>query len=993
MQGEAGGTAVGCGSGINASQRDIAHRADTHVTTVGLQRGAVGHGDRTGAGLQVDRHGCATGGDIGVLQDGAARHQAGVAYRVEQVAAQGDVAGSAAGTEQDMVCGVDVARAVQGGDATSGGGHDQAAGADHVVLRCIGLLGSACIRIHHSAVGQHAFDRQRSRLAHGDGGGLAQVQPAAADIGAEGGHFEFEVVVRRTDGAGTGGSGAKFQLFGVDIDGRIGVINNAATSAGDADQTPWGGDIGLFGQGVASAISGHPSVEQAGSDGAAAMQADVAAVGLDHGVGIHGDGAARIRDLQVDATAGGTDIARCGEDLVATADQADVAAAAVQAVVERQRSGGHLKQQIATAHGADAVDGQDVACGAKQHDVGIVGAGQTALRSVVDQGQAGICGVNCRAARRDTKQCGANGRSTSPGGDRDDLAGAVTIGNVVNGSVLIDFPDQFGHTRFERAETRACSHPDSEVRPVNSHGQIREADTRHNHRREINRAIQIHIQHAGLAVHVHVHRVQRQAIGFGDVDAVGADSASARRIGRKGGHRGLKVVAPQAHAHCSIQQQAVGNDVDFGVVARADGITVKEAAAAGDDAHTARRTGIHFFKCDVASGGLQADIACGGAGHHCLCARLRHIDGVASGDVDGFAVGTGRQVGVLQQVMTGVHGDVASADGVGVQGDVAGSTASIQQQVAGGRDACCGGCSSIDRDTTDGGHQNQVTVGTYGGQVLLGIGDGGCVCASSVNAVHRQTQVGHGDSVTLGEVSATRLTPAAELCHRGFDAVHALANGGAGQQDQVGGCDVHRSVAQDVEHAASSSQNGDLACSLAAGRDFTQGDVAGAGCVADIAAGALAQSTIRHGDGVVGQQVDGHDAEACKDVGISRLLQDAVFGGQRDVAAGAADAGVEGEVGISGGIGAGFTRAEQDIACGADASCRAGRTAAHRDGAVGSYQNQVATRAGGQGGDQVFLLIGRGRGRGTCGTHALHGQTQVGDRDRIGLGDKSAAVG
>ena len=278
----------------------------------------------------------------------------------------------------------------------------------------------------------------------------------------------------------------------------------------------------MFGQGVASAIGGHPGIEQAGGDGAACMQADVAAIGLENGVGIHADGAARIRDLHIDATASGADIARCGEDLVAAADQADVAAAAVQAVVERQRSGGHLQQHIATAHRADAVGNQQVACATElQHDVGVVGAGQIALDGVVDQGQTGICGVNRGGARRDTKQCGANGRRTSPGGYRDDLASAVDIGGVVNGRVLIDFPDQFGHTRFERAETRTCGHPDSEVCPVNSHGQIGEADTRHNNRREINRPIQTHIQHAGLAVRVHVHGIQGQAIGFRHEHAVG----------------------------------------------------------------------------------------------------------------------------------------------------------------------------------------------------------------------------------------------------------------------------------------------------------------------------------------------------------------------------------------------------------------------------------------------------------------------------------------
>ena len=106
---QARGRAVGCGARVDAADRDVACRTETHIATLGLQRGAVSHGDCTGCGLQVDRHGGSAAGDVGVLQDGAARHHTGVAHGVKQRATQGDVAGSATGIEQDVVCSADVA--------------------------------------------------------------------------------------------------------------------------------------------------------------------------------------------------------------------------------------------------------------------------------------------------------------------------------------------------------------------------------------------------------------------------------------------------------------------------------------------------------------------------------------------------------------------------------------------------------------------------------------------------------------------------------------------------------------------------------------------------------------------------------------------------------------------------------------------------------------------------------------------------------------------
>ena len=351
--------------------------------------------------------------------------------------------------------------------------------------------------------------------------------------------------------------------------------------------------------------------------------------------------------------------------------------------------------------------------------------------------------------------------------------------------------------------------------------------------------------------------------------------------------------------------------------------------------------------------------------------------------------------------MTGIDGDVAGADGVGVQGDVTGIAACKQQQVAGGADASCGGGTRVDRDAASRGDQEQLAVGPCCRQVLLGVCRGGGCQASSGNTFDRQAQAVNRDIIALRQVGATRFRPGAELGHRCFDTVNTLTDGSAGHQDQVGGGDVHCGVAQDVEYAAGVGQDGDLACGLAASRDFTQGDIAGAGCVTHVAAGALRQSAVCHGDGVVGQQVDGHRAETGKDVGIGRVLQNAVFGCQRDVAARAGDAGVEGEVGIACRSLSRLTSAEQNVACGAGTCCLTGAAdghslaAIHGDGTVGGDQNQVAKvkRAGAQRRDKVLLFVDIGGGQTAVGAHARHGQTQVGDRDCIGLGDEGAAVG
>ena len=172
--------------------------------------------------------------------------------------------------------------------------------------------------------------------------------------------------------------------------------------------------------------------------------------------------------------------------------------------------------------------------------------------------------------------------------------------------------------------------------------------------------------------------------------------------------------------------------------------------------------------------------------------------------------------------MTGIDGDVAGADYVGVQSDVTAGNTRVQQQVACSADAICGTSNSaVNRDATCCGHQIQVAVGAHTGQVFLRICRGGRIAARCRNTVNSQTQVDHRHRIALCQVSATGLGPGAQLSYRGFNTVDALANGGARHQNQVGCGDIDRCVAQDVQNAADSGQNGHLAADLVAGADFT----------------------------------------------------------------------------------------------------------------------------------------------------------------------------
>ena len=110
----------------------------------------------------------------------------------------------------------------------------------------------------------------------------------------------------------------------------------------------------------------------------------------------------------------------------------------------------------------------------------------------------------------------------------------------------------------------------------------------------------------------------------------------------------------------------------------------------------------------------------------------------------------------------------------------------------------------------------------------------------------------------------------------------------------------------------------------------------------------MAQSPVCHGDGRIGLQINSFGCGAGKDVGINAVLRDVVFGQQGDVAAGAGDAGVQGQVGIDQRARCvartRLARAEQDVTGSADTGGGRGRTAIHRDGPTDGLQHQMSTR-------------------------------------------------
>ena len=169
--------------------------------------------------------------------------------------------------------------------------------------------------------------------------------------------------------------------------------------------------------------------------------------------------------------------------------------------------------------------------------------------------------------------------------------------------------------------------------------------------------------------------------------------------------------------------------------------------------------------------------------------------------------------------------------------------------------------------------------------------------------------------------------------------VATLANGGAGEQDQVGGADVYRVIACQVKDAAGGGNEGHLGAACA---HFTQGDVTRCGFQAHIAVGAANSGAIDHGDGCIGFQVNGRSCEQGADIAVGMVLQNAVVGQQGDVAGAAGQAGVEGDVGRGGLIGLAST--EQDVARGKHAR-RSGRASVDRDATVERGQDQVAVSA------------------------------------------------
>ena len=135
------------------ANRDVVNRIDAHIASVGLQRCAIGHGDPTRYGIKLNRLTTSTGCDIGVLQNGATRHNTDVAGAIDHITAQSDVTGYTAGADEHISHCTDHATASKGLDAACVGHQNQFAAANQVVLHRVSLHRRTATQVNDGAIG------------------------------------------------------------------------------------------------------------------------------------------------------------------------------------------------------------------------------------------------------------------------------------------------------------------------------------------------------------------------------------------------------------------------------------------------------------------------------------------------------------------------------------------------------------------------------------------------------------------------------------------------------------------------------------------------------------------------------------------------------------------------------------------------------------------------------------------------------------------------
>ena len=142
---------------------------------------------------------------------------------------QREVAGAAACADQQVANSTDGPACGLRRQAACRSDHDQVACAGQIALGGIDLG-----RARHCAVGQDPVNADCRRLTNAQGRGLCQVQPAVAGAGADAGDFGFQRVAALAY-ASACPVGVQAQLLGVNVNSGVGVVQNAAAGADDAD--------------------------------------------------------------------------------------------------------------------------------------------------------------------------------------------------------------------------------------------------------------------------------------------------------------------------------------------------------------------------------------------------------------------------------------------------------------------------------------------------------------------------------------------------------------------------------------------------------------------------------------------------------------------------------------------------------------------------------------------------------------------------------------
>ena len=321
-----------------------------HIAVGAANSGTSNHGDGC-IGFQVNGRGCEQGADVPigmVLQDAVFGQQGDVAGAAGHAGVEGEVGRGGliglASTEQDVARGKHARRSGRAGvdrDATVERGQDQvavSASQGDVFLCRIGGLS------HSRAIGADPVVSHGHRAAHGDVGGLAQVNSAAC-AQAQGAHAQVEHAQVGACGFTHTCHGANPKVVSNDVGAGFANVSDRSAS-NQADVRRAGIETG----------DGHART---------AVDADVA---TRRGGAVADDGAARhqghraiggVGGLDVDGAAVGADGKRTLADGPCVIEQGDMASAAAHVGVDRQGARGGVQANVARATRANQVaDGQ-----------------------------------------------------------------------------------------------------------------------------------------------------------------------------------------------------------------------------------------------------------------------------------------------------------------------------------------------------------------------------------------------------------------------------------------------------------------------------------------------------------------------------------------------------------------------------------------------------------------------------------------------------------